>query len=289
MLDYYEEYAPGKRIHIHGVSSILHPKDNTVLFIKEKYSKYADNLLNVSGCLIFCEKMNLPEHTIEKNKIVVCELPRKEFGRFLMDNHAEELPPTEYELRNGAYISKDAMIGKNVSILPMAFIDRDVQIGDNCKICAGVHILPNTIIENNCIINDNVIIGNMDFAYEDGQRIPQLGGVRIGRDTVIGGQSVISRGAIENTIIGNNVGIDSLCYVSHNDIIGNNVLIVGGTVLFGSVMVGDGAFISGNVTVRNGLTLGEKCTIGMGSVVTKNVAPNQIVAGNPAKPFTQKE
>lgn len=282
-MDYYLSDGKCPELHIKTASSIIRPKDDSVIFIKKRFSKYARNLSDVSGCLVFCEKMTLPAEAHIRNRIVVCDLPRKEFGRFLMENHAEELPPTEYINKNGAFISKDAIIGEDVTIMPMAFVDRDVKIGSHTTICAGAHILPRTVIGQNCIINDNAIIGNMDFAYEDGQRIPQLGGVEIGDDTVVGGQSIISRGAIENTIIGNRVGIDSACYISHNDIIGDNVLIVGGAILFGSVTVGDNAFISGNATIRNGLTLGEGCMIGMGAVVTKSVGAYETVLGNPAR------
>ena len=38
-----------------------------------------------------------------------------------------------------------------------------------------------------------------------------------------------------------------------------------------------------NVTILAGVTIGENAIIGAGSVVTKDVPPNLIVAGNPAK------
>jgi acetyltransferase-like isoleucine patch superfamily enzyme len=44
-----------------------------------------------------------------------------------------------------------------------------------------------------------------------------------------------------------------------------------------------GASIGSNATIICGVTVGENALIGAGSVVTKNVAPNTIVAGNPAK------
>jgi acetyltransferase-like isoleucine patch superfamily enzyme len=49
------------------------------------------------------------------------------------------------------------------------------------------------------------------------------------------------------------------------------------TVIKKGASVGSGATILSNVTV------GENAIVGAGSVVTKDVAPNSIVAGNPAK------
>jgi acetyltransferase-like isoleucine patch superfamily enzyme len=44
-----------------------------------------------------------------------------------------------------------------------------------------------------------------------------------------------------------------------------------------------GASIGSNATIICGVTIGENALVGAGSVVTKDVAPNTVVAGNPAK------
>jgi acetyltransferase-like isoleucine patch superfamily enzyme len=44
-----------------------------------------------------------------------------------------------------------------------------------------------------------------------------------------------------------------------------------------------GASLGSGVTVLSGLTIGESAIVGAGSVVTKNVPANSIVAGNPAR------
>jgi UDP-2-acetamido-3-amino-2,3-dideoxy-glucuronate N-acetyltransferase len=44
-----------------------------------------------------------------------------------------------------------------------------------------------------------------------------------------------------------------------------------------------GASIGSGVTLLGGITVGENAVVGAGSVVTKDVAPNTIVAGNPAR------
>ncbi len=47
--------------------------------------------------------------------------------------------------------------------------------------------------------------------------------------------------------------------------------------------VKNGASIGSNATILCGITIGENALIGAGSVVTKDVAANTVVAGNPAK------
>jgi maltose O-acetyltransferase len=49
------------------------------------------------------------------------------------------------------------------------------------------------------------------------------------------------------------------------------------------ITVGDRVWIGGDVTVLPGVTIGEGAVIAAGSVVTKNVAPHTVVAGNPAR------
>jgi acetyltransferase-like isoleucine patch superfamily enzyme len=44
-----------------------------------------------------------------------------------------------------------------------------------------------------------------------------------------------------------------------------------------------GASIGSGVTILSNTSIGENAIVGAGSVVTKDVPPNAIVAGNPAK------
>jgi acetyltransferase-like isoleucine patch superfamily enzyme len=46
-----------------------------------------------------------------------------------------------------------------------------------------------------------------------------------------------------------------------------------------------GASIGSGATLLCGITVGEKAMIGAGSVVTKDVPPGAVVAGNPARLF----
>lgn len=49
------------------------------------------------------------------------------------------------------------------------------------------------------------------------------------------------------------------------------------------ITIGDDCWLGGNVTVLPGVTIGRGCTIGAGSVVTKDIPPFMIAAGNPAR------
>ena len=51
----------------------------------------------------------------------------------------------------------------------------------------------------------------------------------------------------------------------------------------GEVHIEDDVFIGVNVCICNSVTIGEGAIIGAGSVVTKNIPPYQVWAGNPAR------
>ncbi len=49
------------------------------------------------------------------------------------------------------------------------------------------------------------------------------------------------------------------------------------------VTIGNNVWIGGSVTILAGVTIGDNCTIGAGSVVTRNIPDNSIAVGNPAR------
>lgn len=120
--------------------------------------------------------------------------------------------------------------------------------------------------------------------------------VNIERGAVFG-----SGGQLE---IGDHSGIGENCKIPFNTRIGDHVmmapevLILGGNhrfdrvdipmmfqgnVEYGPVEIGNDVWIGSRVIILPGLKIGEGSIIGAGSVVTKDVMPYSIVAGNPAK------
>lgn len=279
----YRDELTGKEFEIFGASSILHPKDSTVLFIGRKYKELVSSLLGVDKCIVFVlGEIEEPPNLDDKHCIIRCGNPRKEYGRFLQEHQADKRSPTSFRSISQSLISNDSHIAKHVTIGPFVFIDRDVEIDEGTVIHSGVRILPGTKVGKNCEIHENTVIGTVGLAYEDDQIIPQLGGIHIYDNVAIGASCIIARGAIDDTVIKENCKIDAKCFISHNNHLGTGVTIIGGTTLFGSVTLGDHAYISGNSVIKNGVTIGFNTVVGMGSVVTQSYGPNITIFGNPA-------
>jgi maltose O-acetyltransferase len=56
-----------------------------------------------------------------------------------------------------------------------------------------------------------------------------------------------------------------------------------GCTRIGKVTIGDGVFVGANSTILPGVVIGDNSIIGAGSVVTKDIEPNVVACGNPAR------
>ncbi|WP_136526664.1 WxcM-like domain-containing protein [Geomonas ferrireducens] len=134
------------------------------------------------------------------------------------------------------------------------------NIGRNSRIWAFAHVLSNAVVGEECnicdhvFIENDVIIGNR-VTIKCGVQV--WDGVRIADDVFIG----------PNATFTNDLFPRSKKYPEE----------------FSKTFVLEGASVGANATILAGVTIGKKAMVGAGAVVTKNVPPNAIVAGNPAR------
>ena len=143
----------------------------------------------------------------------------------------------------------------------------------NVQVGKGVKIF-NFVNAYGCSIDDNSKVG----AFVEIQK-----GASIGKNCKVSSHSFICEG----------VHIEDNCFIGHG-VMFTNDLFPRATNPDGSqqsdadwklveTFVKKGASIGSNATILCGITIGENALIGAGSMVTKDVPANTIVAGNPAK------
>lgn len=86
-----------------------------------------------------------------------------------------------------------------------------------------------------------------------------------------------------NVCVGHGCVIFSGTVIEHDCAVGNNVNIGPGVTLAGRVTVGDNVFLGAGATFKDGIAVGSNSVIGAGSLVLRDVPPNSIVYGNPAR------
>src|SRR5829696_2491550 len=121
-------------------------------------------------------------------------------------------------------------------------------VGGGTRIWAFAHVLPGARIGADCNICDHVFVEN-DVVVGDG--------VRLADDVFVG----------PNVTFTNDAFPRSQAYPEK----------------FAETLVGPGASLGANATILPGVTIGRRAMVGAGAVVTKDVPPNSIVVGNPAR------
>lgn len=219
--------------------------------------------------------------------LIAVKNPRLEFARvanhFFVPDRPSSINPT-------ATVSDRSILGESCSIGPGVRIAEGVHIGSHCTIESNTVILAGTVIGHSTHIGPNSSIGSSGFGFErdeDGVpvRMPHFGGVRIGNNVEIGANTCIDRGTFADTTVHDHVKIDNLVHVAHNCVIEEGAFVIAGAVVGGGVHIGERSWISINASIREQLVIGSDATVGMGSVVTRNVATGVTVVGNPAHPI----
>ena len=157
-----------------------------------------------------------------------------------------------------------------MSIHQFALVAPDVQLGTGVRICAFTNLY-------GCIIGDDTRVGTF---------------VEIQKNAVIGRRCKIQ----SHSFICEGVTIEDECFIGHGVIFINDKL-PRATAAGGGLQteqdwkvipthVQRGASIGSGAVVLCGLTIGAGAMIGAGAVVTRDVAPGEVVVGVPARAMT---
>ena len=191
----------------------------------------------------------------------------------------------------GVVIEKNCIIGENSSIYPGVVVGQEVVVGSNTVLYANVVLRERVKIGNNVILHSGVVVGSDGFGFaREGEmyhKIPQVGIVIIEDDVEIGANCSIDRATLGATIIRKGVKLDNLIQIAHNVEIGENTVVAAQTGISGSTKIGRNASIGGQVGFGGHIEVGDGVTGAAQSGVSKNLPPDSVFFGYPAKPIMQ--
>ena len=182
-------------------------------------------------------------------------------------------PVGNARIGQGALIDEDVRLGAE----PGRVQTRPVEIGRDARVRAGTSIDEGVRIGDRLETGRNVLIGEDTIIGED---------CRIWNNTVIEG----------GCVVGDRVQIGANCYIARYTTIADDVTIAAGACLANDPHPGSegheclrgptierGAQIGMNATILPFVTVGERSAVEAGSVVTRDVPPELVVTGNPAR------
>jgi bifunctional UDP-N-acetylglucosamine pyrophosphorylase/glucosamine-1-phosphate N-acetyltransferase len=200
--------------------------------------------------------------------------------RFYQRQKAEEL------MTNGATLADAARIdvrgnlktGRDCFIDVNCIFEGDVELADNVTIGANCHIIDskigaNTIIKANSVLEESIVAEHCDI----GPFARLRPGTQLANKAKIGNFVETKK-----VFLGEGSKVNHLTYIGDAEI-GKNVNVGAGTITCNydgankfKTILGDGVFIGSNSSLVAPVNIGAGATIGAGSVITGDVADNQL-------------
>lgn len=265
--------------------SIYNARESSASWLRATGDAGLARIASSPARVIICSRMPVPMEIIGPRAIVQVDMPQVAFMRAM--KNLLNLSGPEAGIHPTAVVNADARIDENVSIGPYCVIG-------NCKIGAGTVINAYSCIHDGTVMGKNVLIGehcniggvgfsfimNEHHALEN---MEHIGRAIIEDDVAIFPYSNVDRGTLGDTIVGCGTKIDHYCHIGHNSRVGRNTVIAANVTTCGGVSIGDECVIGCGTLMRELTVIGDRVITGLGSVVTRNVPDGETWVGSPAR------
>lgn len=176
-----------------------------------------------------------------------------------------------------AIISESARFADDIEIGPFAIIEDEVSIAEGCriashaKICRGVKMGKNNVVEHGAVIGGNP----QDLSFN-----PETeSGVLIGNNNTFREYVTISRAATSgaNTIIGDRNFLMAVTHLAHDVIVGSDNILANNVLIAGHVQIGNNIFLGGGTAIHQFTHVGNFAMSQGNSTLTQDIPPYCVV------------
>lgn len=183
-------------------------------------------------------------------------------------------------------IEADAVIEDGAVLGPHCVIGEECTVGAQSRLVARVTLVTRVTLGKRVLVHPGAVIGSdgfgLAFDRDHWVKLPQLGGVRVGDDCEIGANTTIDRGALDDTVLEEDVRLDNQIQIAHNVHVGAHTAMAGCAAVAGSAKIGRYCMIGGNAGVLGHLELADRVTITAKSLVTHSIRePGEYSSGVP--------
>jgi UDP-N-acetylglucosamine acyltransferase len=187
-------------------------------------------------------------------------------------------------LHPSALIDPTADLAADVEVGPYAVIEAGVLIDTGTRVGAYTRICGTTRIGRENVIHSHCSLGE---APQDKKYRGQATRLEIGDRNVIREFCTFNRGTAEDlgvTRLGSDNWIMAYVHLAHDCTVGDHTVLANHATLAGHVSVGDWVTLGGFVGVHQFVQIGAHSFCGIAAVITQDIPPHVLVAGNPAAP-----
>ena len=188
------------------------------------------------------------------------------------------------------------MIDSRAIVSPRAELAADVAVGPFSVIGPDVRIGPGTVVGPHVVINGPTTIGagnrihqfaSLGDAPQDKKYAGEPTRLEIGDRNVFRESCTVNRGTTHDkgvTCIGDDNLFMAYSHVAHDCVVGSNTVFANCVSLAGHVEIGDWVILGGLSAVHQFCRIGPHAFLAGGAIVTRDVPPYIMVAGNHAAP-----
>jgi UDP-N-acetylglucosamine acyltransferase len=181
-----------------------------------------------------------------------------------------------------AVVDAAAQLGDGVSIGPYSIVGPGVRIGNDTEV--GAHVVLDGLLDigerNRFTGQSSIGSPPQDLKYEGGATRLQIGDDNIVREFVTMNRATEHGGG--TTRVGSHGMFMAYAHVAHDCVVGDHVVMANCATLAGHVTIEDHAIVGGLVAIHQFVRIGESAILGGGAMVTLDVVPYCMAAGDRA-------